>query len=244
MNRFYENAPIVEAVIDIHVDNESVSEESFDQFAESVKARYEKKSRVNETQVQFNVPSGDFKQDVRNVGYRFVGEQADKVLMAKVKGFTFSNLPKYGGWEKFSSEARENWINYVKFINPRAVRRIAVRYINKINIPTEKGIKFEDYFNIYPEVADEVSPSLVGAYMQLKLPQPDLGKNYASVINLATAEPDEPKVVTIILDIDVFATVEMDPSDEEIWDVLGKLRHKKNKIFEASIKDSIRELIE
>ena len=243
MARFYENAPIVEAVIDIQVDNDSVSEESFNQFAESVKGHLEKQSRVNEAQVQFNVPDGDFKQDVRNVGYRFVGKQADKVLITKVKGFTFSNLPKYSGWDSFCSEARKNWEKYARFIRPKKVRRIAVRYINKINIPSDSGMKFEDYFNIYPEVADEVSPSMIGAYMQLKLPQPDLGNNYASVINLATAEPEEPGVVTIILDIDVFANVQMSPEDEDLWNILGKLRDKKNKIFEASIKDSIRELI-
>ena len=60
---------------------------------------------------------------------------------------------------------------------------------------------------------------------------------------MATAEPDEPGFVTIILDIDVFALVEIDPTDSNLWAMLDQLREKKNKLFEASIKDSIRELI-
>jgi uncharacterized protein (TIGR04255 family) len=243
MARFYENAPIVEAVIDLQVENENVSEENFNQFSESVKGRYDKRFPVNEAQFQINVPDGDVKQNFKNIGYRFVSNQSDRIIIAKEKGFTFSNLPKYRGWSKFSSEAKSHWEKFVKALKPSQVQRIAVRYINKINIPTSSGVELKDYFNIYPEISDDVSAAINGAYMQIKIPQPDLGKNYASVINLATAEPDEPGFVTIVLDIDVYALVNMEPTDEQIWQVLDKLRDKKNKLFEAAIKDSIRELI-
>ena len=243
MAQFYENAPIVEAVIDLQVENESFSEESFTKFSRSVSGRYDKRSPVNEAQFQINVPNGDVKRDFKNIGYRFVSNEADRVIIVKGKGFTFSNLPKYKGWSKFSAEAKNHWANFVKSLEPNKIRRIAVRYINKINIPATSGVELKDYFNIYPEISDDISPSINGAYMQVKIPQPDLGKNFASVINLATAEPDEPGFVTIILDIDVFALVEIDPTDSNLWAMLDQLREKKNKLFEASIKDSIRELI-
>lgn len=243
MAQFYENAPIVEAVIDIQVENESFSEESFTQFSKSISGRYDKKSPVNEAQFQINVPNGDVKKDFKNIGYRFVSNQADRVIITKGKGFTFSNLPKYKGWSDFSAEAKEHWLNFIRFLKPKKVRRIAVRYINKINIPAPSGVELKDYFNIYPELSDEVSPSINGAYMQVKIPQPDLGKNYASVINLATAEPDEPGFVTIVLDIDVFALVDIEPTETQLWTILNQLREKKNTLFEAAIKDSIRELI-
>ncbi len=64
------------------------------------------------------------------------------------------------------------------------------------------------------------------------------------VINEAIAPPTNPEIVTVILDLDLFRQEVWDSNDEDIWHFLEKLRHRKNEVFEASITDRTRELID
>jgi len=53
----------------------------------------------------------------------------------------------------------------------------------------------------------------------------------------------DPKLIPIILDIDVFKQKEM-ISEQEAWAALEKLRHFKNRIFFASITEKTKELFQ
>ncbi len=64
------------------------------------------------------------------------------------------------------------------------------------------------------------------------------------IINEALAPQTNPEIITIILDLDLFRQQVWDSSDEDIWLFLEKLRHRKNEVFEASITDRTRELID
>lgn len=77
--------------------------------------------------------------------------------------------------------------------------------------------------------------------MQLQIPQQDL--DCLLIINEAMAPQTNPNLVTIILDLDLFREQIWASDDEDLWQFLGKLRHRKNEVFEASITDKTRELI-
>jgi len=78
--------------------------------------------------------------------------------------------------------------------------------------------------------------------MQLQLPQQDL--NCMLIINEALAQPTNPGIITVILDLDLFRQQIWKNDDEDIWQFLDKLRDRKNEVFEASITDKTRELID
>ncbi len=64
------------------------------------------------------------------------------------------------------------------------------------------------------------------------------------VINEAIAPPSNPEIVTVILDLDLFRHQIWESDDEDIWQFLERLRDRKNEVFEASITDKTRGLIE
>ena len=64
------------------------------------------------------------------------------------------------------------------------------------------------------------------------------------IINEAIALPTNPEIVTVILDLDLFRHQIWESNDEDIWRFLEKLRNRKNEVFEASIIDRTRELID
>jgi uncharacterized protein (TIGR04255 family) len=63
-----------------------------------------------------------------------------------------------------------------------------------------------------------------------------------SVINQTIIEPANPAVVSLVLDIDVFRTVDIPQTDPELWNLFEQLRKKKNEVFEACITDAARRL--
>ena len=146
---------------------------------------------------------------------------------------------------KFSSDAKSLWEIYKEICRPKHVTRAAIRYINQINIPVNKltELELKDYLSTVPEVSPHLSQkALQTFFMQLHIPQQDL--DCMLVINEAIAPPTNPEIVTVILDLDLFRQEVWDSNDEDIWHFLEKLRHRKNEVFEASITDRTRELID
>ncbi len=125
---------------------------------------------------------------------------------------------------------------------PRSVR-VAVRYLNQINLPGTSANP-EDYFNTYRQLASNLSEELrqIGPFsMTLRIPQRDL--NGMLILNEALASQQTVKnTVPVILDIDLFVPTPKIADDGSVggW---HRLRERKNIYFEACITDKTRELI-
>jgi uncharacterized protein (TIGR04255 family) len=126
-------------------------------------------------------------------------------------------------------------------LEPLAVLRLAVRYINRLDIPAQK-IEIKDYFRTMPEVSPDLPQLLVGFFMQLRIPHEDL--SCEMLLNQAIVPPPRADTVSVVLDVDLFRTADV-PSDEDaIWDYFEKLHVRKNAVFEACITERTRELIQ
>jgi uncharacterized protein (TIGR04255 family) len=77
--------------------------------------------------------------------------------------------------------------------------------------------------------------------MQLQIPQDDI--DAMLVLNEAFEPQQDPDIVSVILDIDLFRDVHLPGDEEELWALFEQLRERKNEVFEASITDRTRELI-
>ncbi len=175
-------------------------------------------------------------------GFWFRSRDNLRTFQATIDGFTFNRLAPYKSWDDFSSEARNLWRIYKEVCEPICVTRAAIRYVNLINIPAEELTELKDYFHTFPEIASELGQrALQSFFMQLHIPQQDL--SCLLIINEAVAPQTNPNFVTVILDLDLFREHIWGRDDEDIWQFLEKLRHRKNEVFEASITDRTRELI-
>ena len=133
---------------------------------------------------------------------------------------------------------------FVDVLSPMTVERVAVRYVNLINLPLRKGsLRFEDYLRTFPQIAGiEEDIELEQFLVRLVMPQPDLS---AKLILTETLLPPQSDVLGVILDIDLFReNISLDVRSEEIWSILETFRSRKNKYFEASITDAARSLFE
>ncbi|MBP0631976.1 TIGR04255 family protein [Cupriavidus sp. AcVe19-1a] len=244
-DRNYPHAPITEAVIDVQVEFGSEPNNStFSAVAETLSGQFPIVApihfmEINVTGATDQSPS-HFKSSQLEVGLRLSSEKGDRVLQLQRRGFTYSHLPPYTSWDTFCREARALWDVFSTKLAPTVATRVAVRYINRIEI-LEERFELEKYFLLYPKLPEGIPQDISSCFMQIVMPQPDISGNASATLTFAAEPNPRPGATAFLLDFDVFSTCRVSPGSEEIWDTLALLRSRKNKLFEACITDATRE---
>jgi uncharacterized protein (TIGR04255 family) len=241
MSIHYENAPISEALVDIRVElPSSVTLETLELIHHHVKNKYPRMEKRIYVQGQFfagNEVGAAAKQTI--MGYAFTSNDGKQVFQARLDGFTFSRLRPYGTWLELRDESRRLWDIYRDVVTPSKTMRIAVRYVNQIDIPLPH-IDYKDYFRTTPEVSPDLPQELSGFFMQLQFPQPAFDGTL--ILTQLAIPPPTPNTSSVVLDLDVFKQTLEPLSEGELWTLLGTLRDRKNDFFEGCITDKTREL--
>jgi uncharacterized protein (TIGR04255 family) len=234
----YLNSPIKEAVFDIQVQGlEAVTQEEIEKLHVYFEKKYpQKKKTLNifrNIEIIDNVEiANDTKTQFR--GVIFSNEKNTKQVQFRVDGFTLNFLSPYSEWDDFYKEALFLWEIYFKGLKPQNINRIALRYINKINIPLPFE-SFQEYITNMPPIPKSLPQLYNGFFMQIQVPCED--NKYNAVIT-ETIETPTKDLVPFILDIDVFKEIN---NDFKFTD-FNYLRSIKNSIFEDFITEKTRNL--
>lgn len=247
----YSRAPIIEATIDLR------TEQGSDLTVDDLAALGEKLAQEYPEQGSEHLYSGRIQADEtgypqldsshQHVGYTYVSKGSQRILSAKLDGFSFSIHAPYDRWETFRDEARRLWDLYKSVSVPESVTRIALRYINRIDVPNADNVNLGDYLRVYPAVSQDWpgQGNMQSFFMQIQLWQDDLG--CWTVINETPETPPDEETGSIRLDFDIFREEFESPWDTDddsgIWQFLEQLHERKNAFFEASITDQTRRLI-
>lgn len=249
--KHYEHAPIVEALINIQVKSpEEPVPERLIEFADLLQERFHERREILESSTRFQTD----RQNIRNLSVsqmvsaiRLDNPKTHQVVIAGAAAFTFSLLAPYSQWETLKDAARREWEHYVTVFKPEQVTRIAVRFINRLDLPGSLHEVLE-YVRIFPALPPKLPGGKVNAYViQLESPQDDL--EAMLVINSGRVAPpsEQPDALSILLDIDLFRDLSDKPwklaDDEPVWQYLEQLHVRKNEVFESCITDKMREMI-
>jgi uncharacterized protein (TIGR04255 family) len=240
--RHYENAPIREAIIDIQIDGAaSIKLSALEKIDLRTQGYPERRNMVTghfHGQLQAGEFTATAKQD--QSGYQFIGAEGKQLAGFRLDGFAFSRLAPYETWDSFRKEAWRLWEFYREATGPSAITRVGVRFVNQLDLPADLR-DFRDYIRTYPELSSDLDQRLAGFFMQVQIPQPDIGAML--LLNQAMVPPPNPQTVSIILDIDIVKQGLKVLSNDEVWDIMEVLRVRKNLVFEACITNMTRELI-
>jgi len=240
----FPNAPITEAVLDIGAELPKETElKSLEILYDSIKKRFPEKQeqRFIKTGIKLikgeTSPALDTSSGMR--GYLFRSQKENKVTQSRLDGFTFNKLKPYENWDIFRSEARELWNLYCKIANPVKVVRIALRYINRIEVPLPIR-DFSDYILTNPEIAPDLPQEIDNFFMRLVIQNHKIKSTAIITETMGALTPS--KKLPLILDIDVFRENEYIGNTNEMWEDFERLRNFKNDIFFNSITDKAKEL--
>lgn len=240
-HRHLSTAPITEAIIDLRVElPHDVTVERLADVQPLLGSFYPTQKKRIQWQAELSPHSDQtvLKEFKTIDGHYFWSVDKRQVVQARLDGFAFSRLQPYETWEKLRDAARHAWGHYVAVAAPRSVTRVAVRTINRIEIPLPIG-DLSEYLKTYPTVGEELPRSLSGLFMRLVLDRDRI----TAVVTEAIEEtgPDATKV-PIILDVDVFSAVSHDATSSDVWDALERIHELKNDIFFGSVTDKTLEM--
>lgn len=244
----YPKAPIIEAILDIQVKPSApTSQDVFTQLGGTLAAEYPQSANLNINQLRVGITvapvaatAPSIAHSVTTSGLRLLRPN-ERVLIVQPRGMTFSHMPPYTSWEIFETEARRLWERYVAFVKPESVIRVALRYVNRIDVPGQR-FELSDYFKLYPEIPKAIPQDMNAMFMQIQMPQSDVAPDMMAAINFATAGRINEHTSSMILDIDLFAVRTLTTSSEEVFKVFDQIRTRKNELFEAFITEKTREL--
>ncbi len=239
----FPNAPIVEALLDIRAKlPDDVTLEKLAEFQEPIKEKYPERRERHpwQTGIQFKPGASPSMIDQSGGpdGYLFVTADGRQIVQVRKDGFTFSWLKPYDRWDSLRDEARVHWESFLRSFGPEDVSRIAIRYINRIEIPLPMK-DFKEYILTVPEIAPGIPDKLRGFFLRLVIPHDDLD---CVAIVTETIEPPRENALPLIFDVDIYREQAFDPDDEEMWTAFGHLQEFKNEVFFKSITEKTKEL--
>ncbi len=242
----FPNAPITEALLDIRVKLPPQTDlAKLAVFHDGIRERYPAKQERVSWRGQIEVKASPAAQVSQSAaggpdGYLFTSVDGRQVVQARLDGFTFSRLKPYDKWETLRDEARELWQQYIRIASPEAVIRVALRYINRIEIPLPIR-DFKEYILTTPEIAPDLPQGLDSFFMRLVIPD---ARTQAAAIVTETVEPidESNNRLPLIFDVDVFRLAAFNVQDKTLWETFEQLHDLKNHIFFKSITPKAKEL--
>ena len=238
----YSKAPITEATIDFCVIlPEGFEDTLLDSFQADLGEGYKERQDLTMEEIVVDTSTNHSSHNSTKFGFRFVNIDKRRVVQASKNGFSYSILSPYVGWEEFSSEARTLWERYRSHINPLSVTRIGIRYINRLDVPLQ-SIELKEYLATFPEIAEGIPHVLNRYFMQLVIPIDSIKST--AIINQALVPPQVSGTTSIMLDIDLFRDQDAPQDEIQIWETLERLREVKNQIFNSTLTEKAKELIQ
>ena len=232
-------APLREALINIEFEPH-VQIDAIDRFFALQADQIRGKSDLWEA--NFGVTVGAAAASSSIVGRRVDFASKPYVIQCRNTAFTVSRLSPYGKWEELKSETHSGWTKFQEAAGTLRVKKATVRYINAITIPLPLS-DFNEYLVCAPTIPASLPQALSGFIT--KVITPDVGNRVIAVTQ--ALEPPTPgsSAVTVLLDIEVIAPMNIDGNSFEIlWQELDLMRKRKNDVFFEYLTEKSMEMYE
>lgn len=237
-------APIVEGLIDIQVrPGADKGLEKLSALRDSLKTSYSSAVDLHAYQAQVKLDEGRVSTEhaeSQRIGYRLERQAPPFVLLLRKNGFTCSRLTPYDNWESLVAEARPRFDQYCAAVGPKAVTRVATRFINRIEMPT-MGLDFEDYLAAPVGIPKGLPEELAHFFTRIVVPHRETAVDIA-ISQVLEAPNLQTGQVPLLMDIDVYKNVDFPVGSSEPWELLETMRDLKNQAFFGSLTEKALDL--
>ena len=177
--------------------------------------------------------------DVTIQSLLFQKKEEDQLIQIRQNGFSFNRLTPYTSLDDYLPEIERVWLLFAEYFSPLLVRRVGLRYINRIALPLGNGkIELDDYLKSGPKLPTESHLQFAGFMHQQQLIEQETG-NVANVV--LTTQPTENEKLPLIFDIGTTNEKSFEPSNwEQVKTSIESLRKLKNHIFFDSLTEKCR----
>lgn len=233
----YPKPPIVEAVCEMRfLPNQPWDWTIPGLIYAEIQSEYPKKSEQHSLEVLLGAKGG--KVSGSPMLLRFAREDGSALVVVGPDLISVNFLRPYSNWEAFRSAIERARALYVKIANPKAFKRIGLRYINRIELPDER-VEIEAFLTAVPTVPPAL-PQTFGQFMQrVELPFPSLP---GTLVLQSGSHPEAAGRPAFLLDLDVVTTHPDDIPLATALEWIDKAHEHVEQAFEACITDKTRGL--
>ena len=241
----YSRPPITEAVVEFRTVNQ-IDQGTIERLGRKLSSVYPNSN--TETLTEFEVNANENKAKVKPpewLGLKLTSSDQADILTLRKDICGCIRLAPYIGWEAFSAKVKDAWSVWRKETGPLPLSRIGVRYVNRIDVPAASGlIQVEDYLNLWPRSPDRFKLPMTSYAIQVSRP---FGADNCNLL-ISSSNVASPLIgyVSFALDIDLSVEASADNPiplrENDLWDLIGRMRDHKNSVFEACITDQARGL--
>ena len=147
-NEPYSHDPLTEAIFEIQVELPlEVAITDIEQLTNKICVEYPKKRSRKRFEGKIGFSDQTLISESIDLGIDgFLNWSTDEkqVIQFRLDGYSFSRLKPYQSWDEHFPEVIKNWNIYSENVFPIRIKRIAIRFINVIEIPRESSL--QEYF--------------------------------------------------------------------------------------------------
>lgn len=168
---------------------------------------------------------------------RFLDNDRKALVQVGQNLLTVNHLQPYTTWENFFPFIEKGFKVYYQTAQPKALKHIGIRYINRITIPSAQ-IDLANYFRFRPLIPQDLPQEIDSLFMNVGIPHED-SKDILR-IQVGTLNPETLDTISLILEIGyVFAK----PGEIAFQDVPDRMKAAHNHIehaFESCLTDELK----
>lgn len=235
--------PISEALVDFRA-SVAPPKEAFHALAKELESRFPRVREMQQVKAVLQVKDGRLEpSDTEALGYhgvRLETEDGSLVVQFRPDGFTLNNLKTYLGGDLLIEEAVKWWSLFASRMKPDKVSRVALRYINKLELPLRDGDSFDRFLTSAPDMPAG-APQAISDFL-CRVVGFDEVEQVRAIVTQRFGGRRGGGNPSLLIDLDVFKQDEFAPTAELLRPVLQSLRIHKNRIFFALLTDAAVEL--
>ncbi len=237
----YKNSPLIEAICEFQFIHKEQSDATIPgMLYDKIKNEFPMKRQrqdffsLNDMQPEVNM------NDLTALTQFY--NKAENALVQVGKNILTSNcLKPYPHWEVFKPMILNNLKEYREVSNPTSLRKISLRYINKINVPIKDDFRTSEYFNFYPHKPEGIKEEMNGLDATIHIKHNDARD--VLILRIATLIPDDKECISFLLQVEfnMLKPEQLPFERTERW--LEEAHTIINNTFESSITDNCRKLL-
>ena len=224
--------PIVEALVDLRATIPG-DPTVFSDLADELKDEFPTMEERRDFEAKIEVKDGRLVSPrVETSGFGGVRlASADQKTYAQFRpdGFTLNNMTTYMGGDQLLAQALTLWEMLVERTAPEVVSRVALRYINRLELPLKSGDTFTRYLTS-PPCLPEGAPTQVSQFLS-RIVGHDEKRQATAVVIQQLKLPEDGQPVAITVDINVFRERDFSVDSPSLRRILDSLRMLKNETF-------------
>jgi uncharacterized protein (TIGR04255 family) len=168
---------------------------------------------------------------------QFYSKDETRLVQVGMDMLSINSIKNYPTWEKYKPLILEIYSIYRKIANPKSIKRIGLRTINKITID-RTNIELKDYFKFHPSSPVPDKEPIAGFLLQIEKIFYD-GRDRIIMKN-GTIVADKPNMAAFLLDFDYVMSKPNNIALNQVDKWLEAAHIKLKTAFESCITDNLR----